>query len=214
VRPTSEIDDRTRAAIHSLFAATYDEANLDYLDRSFEKLRWLSLAWSGSDGDLLGFSLGDQRIIDLPSLGPTHALLAGLACVHPDHRRHGLFRYLSGLSLAGAGRPPEGRAIGAGRMAHPASMRIFRVAPTVIPRPGVVPNALHREVGSAVARAYGVTSFDADTFVCRGSGVPIGFPRLTQEVDDEEWEVFAPVDRTRGDSLLAVIWYGEPPVGW
>jgi hypothetical protein len=38
---------------------------------------------------------------------------------------------------------------------------------------------------------------------------------MTQEAEAHEWEVFEPVDRSRGDSLLALIWQqGNPPAGW
>ena len=59
-----------------------------------------------------------------------------------------------------------------------------------------------------------MTDFDSQAFVCRGSGKPIGVPRMTQDVEPHEWEVFEPVDRSRGDSLLALIWHGEAPDGW
>lgn len=209
---SEELTPEQRRAIQELFSIAYEGADAAYLDRSLAKLRWVSMARAGEE--LVGFSLGDLRELDLPGVGPTPALLAGLACVDPTHRRHGLFRYLSNLSLRAAGVAPQGRLLGAGRMAHPASMRVFAAAPTLVPRAGQRPSELQRVVGAAVADAYGVASFDPDTFVCRGSGRPIGSPRMVQEVEPEEWKVFEPVDRSRGDSLLALIWHGEAPEGW
>ena len=207
---------RQRDGMHALFDLAYEAADHDYLDRSLTKLGWVALARREDDADhLVGFSLGDVRTLDLPAVGPTPTLLAGLACVGPDHRRHGLFRYLSNLSLRAAGvMPADGLALGAGRMAHPASMRMVAVAPTVVPKRGRTPSPLQQGVGRVVAEAYGVADFDPTTFVCRGSGKPIGFPRMNQEVEAHEWEVFEPVDRGRGDSLLALIWHGEAPEGW
>jgi GNAT superfamily N-acetyltransferase len=202
-----------RAAIHDLFELTYEEANEEYLDRSLAKLRTVAMAHAS--GKVVGFSLGDQRVLDLPIVGATRALLAGLACVHPDHRRHGLFRHLSNLSVRAAGNPSaEVRSLGAGRMAHPASMRALAASPSVVPRPDRRPSALQRSIGIAVADAYGVSSFDPETFVCVGTGRPIGFPRMIQEVEPHEWKVFEPVDRRRGDALLALAWIGEAPAGW
>ena len=212
---------RQREGMHELFDVAYDAADHHYLDRSLTKLGWVSMAFASEDrdddaaGHLVGFSLGDVRTLDLPSVGPTPTLLAGLACVDPGRRRHGLFRYLSNLSLRAAGVVPADRlALGAGRMAHPASMRMVAVAPTVVPKPGLRPSPLQQGIGEVVADAYVVASFDPETFVCRGSGRPIGFPRMTQEVEDHEWKVFEPVDRSRGDSLLAILWHGEAPDGW
>ena len=201
-----------RARLRGLFEVAYDQADPQYLDKSLTKLRWVAIASSGDD--VVGFSLGDLRQLDLPLVGPTPVLLAGRACVDPAHRRHGLFRYLSNLSLRAGGVAPPGPMLAAGRMAHPASMRVFLAAPTLVPRPGRRPSELQQAIGQIVAEAYGVVSFDPETFVCRGSGHPIGFPRMVQEVEPEEWDVFEPVDRSRGDSLLALIWHGEAPDGW
>lgn len=207
---------RQREGMHELFGVAYESADPDYLDRSLTRLGWVSIAVAPGDDDrLVGFSLGDIRTLELPTVGSTPTLLAGLACVDPGRRRQGLFRYLSNLSLRAAGLvSPDRLALGAGRMAHPASMRIFAVAPTLVPRPGRRPSPLQQRVGEVVAAAYGVADFDPETFVCRGAGKPIGFPRMAQEVEPHEWEVFAPVDRGRGDSLLALIWHGEAPKGW
>jgi hypothetical protein len=93
-------------------------------------------------------------------------------------------------------------------------MRILAASPNVVPKRGRRPSEVAQEVGRVIAAAYGVAEFDPETFVCRGSGRPIGFPRMTQEVEPHEWDLFEPVDRRRGDSLLAVIWYREAPEGW
>ncbi|HUP87529.1 MAG TPA: hypothetical protein VM143_17890 [Acidimicrobiales bacterium] len=216
VAPADALSPGQLSGMHELFDVAYEAADGEYLDRSLTRLGWVSMAFAADDdARLVGFSLGDVRTLDLPSIGPTPTMLAGLACVDPERRRHGLFRYLSNLSLRAAGLvSPDRRALGAGRMAHPASMRIFAVAPTLVPRPGRRPSPLQQAVGQTVAEAYGVAGFDPATFVCRGSGRPIGFPRMTQEVEAHEWEVFEPVDRDRGDSLLALIWHGEAPDGW
>jgi hypothetical protein len=71
-----------------------------------------------------------------------------------------------------------------------------------------------REVGQTVAEAYGVHGFDPETFVCIGSGRPIGYPNMVLGVDSHEWEIFEPVDRHRGDALLAIAWLPDAPAGW
>ncbi len=110
--------------------------------------------------------------------------------------------------------PPTQRAMTAGRMAHPASYRLMSRNPSAVPRPGVTPTAWQQEVGAAIAAAYGVEEFDPATFVCRGSGTPIGYPVIEIDVPPEEWVVFRPVDRDRGDSVLGISWMGGPPAGW
>ncbi len=211
---TASLSSADRDQAHALFDRAYDRANHTYLDASLETLRWVTMARDGEK--LVGFSLGEQRRLDLPRVGPTRATLAGLACVDPAVRRRGLFRRLSNLVLAADGPiTAEGvPVLGAGRMAHPASYRIYRPIPTVVPKGGVTPNEFQQAVGSVVAQAYRVADFDPATFVCRGQGTPIGYPNMNQEVEADEWDVFAAVDRDRGDALLALIWQPSAPDGW
>jgi hypothetical protein len=71
-----------------------------------------------------------------------------------------------------------------------------------------------RHSGSAIAEAYGVRDFDPETFVCIGGGTPTGYPRIEFDVEPHEWEVFKPVDRDRGDALLAIAWVPDYPPDW
>jgi GNAT superfamily N-acetyltransferase len=214
VEESATLSAASRDALFELFTLTYDQADPEYLERSLSRLRFVAIA-GAPDGEVVGFSLGDRRDLDLPQVGRTPALLAGLGCVHPDRRRAGVFRYLANVSLRAAGPLPDVPVpLGAGRMAHPASMRTMAAVPSRVPQAGVRPTELQQQVGMIVADAYGVASFDPETFVCRGSGKPIGFPRMHQDVEPHEWDVFAPVDRSRGDSLLALIWQGPAPEGW
>ena len=102
----------------------------------------------------------------------------------------------------------------AGRMAHPASLRITSANPGALPRLGVVPSPFQQEVARMVASCYAVEDFDPLTFVCRGPGRPIGYPRIDIDADAQEWELFASVDRDRGESLLALSWIPDAPPGW
>jgi len=203
------------AAMHALFDLCYREANHAYLEKSLTVLKHLALAYR--NGVLAGFALAEHRVLDLPRLPGTDVNLAGMSCIHPDFRRRRLFVTLErAASLAGGHDITKAvRVLGCGRMAHPASFRGMTVNPTVVPKPGVAPTAWQRAVGQAIADAYGVREFDARTFVCRGSGVPIGYPVLDLgDVRPGEWEVFREVDRDRGDSLLGIAWTPGAPEGW
>jgi hypothetical protein len=85
---------------------------------------------------------------------------------------------------------------------------------SAVPQRGRRPTQWQQDVGKAIAEAYGVASFDPETFVCRGDGRPIGFPLIEMDVAPEEWEVFRPVDRRRGDSLLGICWMPAAPTAW
>jgi hypothetical protein len=141
--------------------------------------------------------------------------MAGICCVAPAFRRRGLFGHLERLTCA----PPEGaprasRMVTTGRMAHPASFRLMTYNPSHVPKRGVTPTRWQQAVGQAIAAAYGSTGFDPATFVVIGSGTRIGYPVMELEVTDEEREVFAPVNRDRGDSLLGMAWIPDAPDGW
>ena len=213
VVPTDRVSEQTVVAVKQLFAANYREANLAYLEKSLGKLRFLATA-TDEDGELAGFALGEARVIDLPRAPGSNVNLAGLCCVGMAHRRNGLFRRLEGFALGANELPRAARLLSCGRTAHPASFRGFFANPAGVPHPGRQPNEWQREVGSAIAEAYGSPGFDPATFVVKGGGTPIGWPVIEIEATAEEWAMFEPVDRAKGDSLLGIAWQPTPPDGW
>ncbi|WP_322819615.1 hypothetical protein [Tepidiforma sp.] len=213
VVPTGDLPPADRDTILHLFRQNYREANATYLEKSLHVLAFAAIA-RDNEGRAAGFALGEPRILDLPRLGPSPVRLAGLCCVAPAFRRQGLFRRLENAVLTARELPPAPRWLSAGRMAHPASFRTMSANPTVVPRRGMRPTPWQREIGAVVAAAYGNQSFDPETFVCRGSGAPIGWPIIEIEAQPEEWELFQAVDRSRGDSLLGIAWNPDAPPGW
>lgn len=225
---TGDLPRSWRDAMHRLFDETYAQADHGYLDKSLELLRFAAIAVAdeaaepgGKCGEAVGFALGETRILDLPGLPRQKTGLAGLCCVHGVFRNRGLFRLLEGSALgAGAGPPGSsgssapGRLLAAGRVAHPASLRVMRRNAGTLPSPGIVPTDFQRQVAQHVAVCYGVEDFDPFTFVCHGRGRPIGYPRMDIQASAQEWELFAALDRDRGDSLLALSWVPDAPPAW
>jgi hypothetical protein len=209
---TSSLAEPALARLLALFRTSYRAANDDYFRRSLARLRFLATATCGAT--LAGFALGEMRIMDLPHLPQQAVALAGICCIAPEFRRHGLFRELEMRAFRAAGVAPGGRLLSCGRVAHPASFRTMTANPTHIPKRGCPPTTWQREIGTAIAAAYGAPGFDPATFVCRGSGVPIGYPAMEMDVQPEEWEVFAAVNRDHGDSLLGLCWWPDAPEGW
>jgi hypothetical protein len=209
---TDKVSPEDLQDVFALFEANYRQANRTFLEKSLGTLRHLALA--EHNGMPAGFALGECRVMDLPRLPEQAVNLAGICCIAPQFRRRGLFGALEGLAIGAAGVPGPQRRLSCGRMAHPAAMRGLARNPTVVPKPAVVPTPWQQEVGQAIADAYGVHAFDRETFVCIGSGEPIGYPIIEFEVEPEEWEVFGQVDRDRGDALLAMIWTPDAPPGW
>jgi hypothetical protein len=196
----------------SLFELNYRQANRAYLEKSLGTLRYLALA--EHEGATVGFALGESRVMDLPRLPGQVVNLAGICCIAPQFRRRGLFGQLEYLIFVAVEMPGHSRRLTCGRMAHPASARGLTRIPTVVPKPGVRPTPWQQEVGQAIADAFGSHAFDPETFVCIGSGKPIGYPIIEFQVEPIEWEVFRPVNRDRGDALLTMVWTPDAPPGW
>ncbi|MCJ7833398.1 MAG: hypothetical protein MUQ20_03320 [Deltaproteobacteria bacterium] len=210
---TSDLADADLNTVHDLFDLAYDQANHSYLDQSLKKLRFLALAHDR--GTPVGFALGDAVMSPLPRMVEPHCvILAGICCIAPDYRRLGLFAHLESLAIRESGLVrPDKRTLACGRMAHPASLRIMRGNPTVVPKYGCSPSAWQKEVGLRVAELYGV-KLDPETFVVVGKGKPIGYPKIEINVEEEEWLPFKCVNRDRGDSLLGISWNPDAPEGW
>ena len=201
-----------RERVFALFDLAYRDANHAYLDKSTHTLRFLALAMQGDVP--AGFAISDARVLDLPRLPQTTVSLAGICCIDPAFRRRGLFIALERAAALGANVPLAGRYLMCGRMAHPASFRLMTQNPSVVPKRGEPITPWQQEVGAALAAVYGSPGFDPETFVVKGAGAPIGYPRIDMELEPAEWDVFAQVDRDRGDSLLGMAWSPDAPPGW
>ncbi len=212
VAATSTLTATDRARIMALFRESYRDANEAYLELALTKLRFIATATSA--GAIVGFALGEMRLMDLPRIPRQPVAMAGICCVDAGLRRHGLFRELEGRAFMASGVVPKPRVLTCGRMAHPASFRVMTNFPTRVPQRKIRPTPWQQEVGAMIAKAYGVHGFDPETFVCIGSGTPIGYPRIDIDVRPEEWDVFAQVNRDRGDSLLGLCWLPDAPPGW
>jgi hypothetical protein len=151
--------------------------------------------------------------MDLPRLPAQPVALAGICCVDPAFRRRGLFQELERHAFQAAGIPATPRLLSCGRVAHPASFRTIRWNPNHVPKRGVPPTPWQREIGAVLAETLGAKGFDPETFVCFGSGRPM-YPILDLDVRPEEWDVFAAVNRERGDAILGLCWIPDAPEGW
>ena len=210
--PTADVTAAERALMHELFDACYRQANHAHLEKSLTRLRFVSFAWH--DDQPIGFGLADSRIVDLPRLPQQAVILGGLCCVLPEFRRRGLFGELERRAVMACDPPRADRHLACGRVAHPGAFRTLGPAGEVVPRPGGPPTPWQQEVGQTIADLYGVEKFDPETFVCIGSGTPIGYPVIELEAEPSEWEVFRHVNRDRGDALLGLCWHPDAPEGW
>jgi hypothetical protein len=209
---TAALSEAERETLLALFQSCYRQANPAFLERSLATLRWAALA--RQQGSPVGFALGETRVMDLPRLPAQVVSLAGICCIRDEARRRGLFVRLEQAVLTAGEVPPAPRRLFCGRTAHPAALRTIARMPAVVPRAGHRPTPWQQEVGQAIAAAYGVHGFDPETFVCIGPGEPIGYPKVELDLEPHEWELFEPVNRDRGDALLAIAWAPDAPPGW
>ena len=189
VIPAARLPEDEYRSVHRLFQQAYQDANTAYLEKSFAKLGYIALATV--EQTLIGFALADAVRTPLPRLEDEQVIvLAGICCVDSDYRRMGLFSRLE-LMAAGANGLLRGdiRVLACGRMAHPASFRVISRTPAVIPKPGVPLSSWHKEVSLKVAELYGVR-IDPETLIVIGDGEPIGYPKIIQDVTEEEASLF------------------------
>ena len=215
VKATAELTDAERSGLHRVFDDAYVDGDHGYLEDQLANLASIAIASSTEDevGSVVGFALSDARVVDLPRLPQQVLRTAGLSCVLSSHKRKGISSRLESMAMAFGEAPPAVHTLLACRFAHAAGLHGVRRRVELVPRPGRVATAWQREVAEAVAAVLGVTSFDRDTFVCHGPGRPVGKNVIDLDVPAEEAALFAPVDRTRGDTLLA-IWWTTPPPAW
>lgn len=211
--PTYALSSDDLVRVRQLFNQAYHQANYSYLEKSFNQLRYITLA--DYRGELVGFGVADAVETSLPRMAePQIVLLGGISCVASTFRRLGLFTELEKMSIEASDMMrPAPQYLVCGRMAHPASFRVINQTPAVIPKPGVPLSKWQQEVGLKVAELYGVT-IDPETLVVIGDGAPCGYPKVTSEVSEDEWLPFKPVNRDRGDSLLGITWFLNTPAGW
>jgi GNAT superfamily N-acetyltransferase len=215
VREPAELTIEDRRLIAAIFDAAYAQANHRYLDASIERIGRIAFA-VGEDGTPAAYAIGRPRWMRLAGFRePQLVWLHGMRATDPSYRHRGLSGALSrALSVAARGEigEPPARELGCGRFGH-ASRQGQMVEGNHVPWPGLVPTPWQQAVGLAVAEAYG-SDLDPETFVCRGSGRPIGVPNVHFEATEQERAVFTPVQRERGDNLLVINWSPDPPPRW
>jgi hypothetical protein len=211
--PIDSLTTAERQLLSELFDECFHNANQAHLEKLLGQLRTVSVALS--DEKPAGFTMSDVRIMDLPRLREQTVMLGGLTCVVSEFHRRGLMMELASRNLIESTPRWGQRTLICGRYVHPAVFRrVVSTRESGVPRPGARPTAWQQEVGRVIADVYGVEDFDPETFVCRGSGRPIGDPIIDLQVEPQDWEVFRHVARDRGDSLLGIVWIPDSPAGW
>ncbi len=204
----ADLDDVMR-----LFRACYRQANEPYIEKSLARLAYLALAYHG--GAPAGFAMGDVRRMDLPRLPDQVVNLAGICCIDLPLPPPRPLRQARGARKRRIRdhdkRPPPGL------RAHGAPGELPRHGPQPFSRPQA---GCPADGGGSERWARPSPTPTAPTastprrLSSSAAARPIGYPVIDIECEPSEWEVFKPVDRDRGDSLLGISWGADPPPGW
>ena len=168
---------------------------------------WVLVTSVRAQGRLLGFSF-----CTLERIGGTPSVLMGLASVKRSSERQQVLAALvrDQLRRAVLAFPDEDVLVGT-RFVDPSAFAAFAGLEDIVPRPGHKATGEERAWARRLAKRFGAEGrVDDRTSVLEGTGEP---PMVldyeagsADSVDPEVAKFFAPLDRQRGDSLVAFGW--------
>ncbi len=168
---------------------------------------WVLITSARSSGRLMGFSF-----CTLERIGGTPSVLIGLASVKRTSGREQVLAALvrDQLRRAVLAFPDEDVLVGT-RFANPSAFAAFFGLEDIVPRPGHKATGEERAWARRLAKRFGGESRINDrTSILEGTGdPPIVFDYEAESPDSVDPEVaafFAPLDRERGDALVAFGW--------
>jgi hypothetical protein len=169
---------------------------------------WVLITLARENGKLKGFSFST-----LERIGGTPSVLIGVASVKRTSKRDSILRGIvqDQLRRAVLAFPDEDVLVGA-RFATPSGFEAFRQLDDVVPRPDHKASGEERAWGRRLAKRFGIENgnYDDRTFVAKGDGSQpsvVDHESLKPDaIPADVVALFDPVDRTRGDSLIAFGW--------
>ncbi|MDP9402146.1 MAG: hypothetical protein M3P85_02175 [Actinomycetota bacterium] len=183
-------------------AARYDVGLL-----SKQRDEWVLISQARDNARLCGFSF-----CTLERIGGTPSLLVGLASMKRGARRDAVLKAIMADQYRRAllAFPDEDVLIGT-KFVDPAGFQCFRGLEDIVPRPGHKATGEERAWGRRLAKRFGAEGrIDDRTFIVTGDGNVCGafdHEALKPEaVPADVAEFFAPLDRERGDYLIAFGW--------
>ena len=156
------------------------------------------------EDEIHGFLFGS-----LERIGGTPCVLWGLGTTTVQEPRPVLEAMTTELYRRAAISFPDEDVLVAGRIAHPALYQLFGTLQEPCPRPGYRASGEDRAWGRRLAKRFGCdASYDDRAFRSAGNGSPepkLDIP-LGEEPEPAVQELLAPVDPTKGDTLIAFGW--------
>ena len=168
---------------------------------------WVLITQARDNGKLLGFGF-----CTLERIGGTPSCLWGLASFRRTSKRDTVLRAVIGDQYRRAvlAFPDEDVLVGT-RMIDPSAFVAFKGLEDICPRPGHKLSGEERAWSRRLAKRFNAEGrIDDRSFVITGSGSPVGVfdfeAAKAGAVDDDVAAFFAPLDRERGDVLVAFGW--------
>jgi hypothetical protein len=157
------------------------------------------------DDEVHGFLFGS-----LERIGGTPCVLWGLGATDANGEAGSLLEAMTTeLYRRAAISFPDEDVLVAGRIAYPSLYRLFGGLQEPVPRPGYRASGEDRAWGRRLAKRFGCDArYDDRAFRSAGDGTPA--PKLDIDLpgdpEPEVEELLAPVDPTKGDTLIAFGW--------
>ncbi len=174
---------------------------------SKQREEWVLITQVRDDGKLVGFSF-----CTLERIGGTPCLLWGLASIRRNGKRDQVLKALVADQFRRAvlAFPDEDVLVGA-RFLDPGAFAAFRDLEDVCPRPDHKATGEERAWGRRLSKRFGAEGrIDDRAFVVSGDGSPCGVfdyaPVKPEAVMPDVAAFFAPLERSRGDVLIAFGW--------
>ena len=174
---------------------------------SKQREEWVLITQVRDGGKLLGFSF-----CTLERIGGTPCLLWGLSSVKRSSKRDTVLRALCGDQFRRAvlAFPDEDVLVGT-RFIDAGAFQSFKGLEDICPRPGHKNSGVERAWSRRLAKRFGAENrIDDRSFIVTGDGSPCGvtdFEAVKPEtIDADVAAFFEPLDRERGDCLIAFGW--------
>ena len=174
---------------------------------SKQREEWVLITRASDGTKLCGYSF-----CTLERIGGTPCLLWGLASTKRNSKRDTVLKAMCGDQFRRSvlAFPDEDVLVGT-RFIDPGAFQSFKGLEDVCPRPGHKNSGEERAWSRRLAKRFGAEGrIDDRTFIVTGDGSPCGVTDFEaskpETIDSEVAAFFEPLDRKRGDCLIAFGW--------
>ena len=175
------------------------------LEEQIENFTLVALATE--EEEMVGFLFGS-----LERIGGTPCVLWGMGATRKGKQAPATVKILTAeLYRRAAISFPDEDVLVAGRVAHPAAYNLLAGLTDTVPRPGYKATGEERAWGRRLAKRFGAENrIDDRTFVVTGDGSTAGCldheALKPEKLDPANAGFFSPLNRKRGDYLIAFGW--------